>query len=238
MGIAFVTGASVKAASAASNAITTGSITTTGVNLLIVSVAGFNAVNPIGNVTDNMSNTYTNLTTHVCNGGNVSGYLAYVLNPTVGAGHTFTFGAVATYPAICVAGFSGVDSYDGTQTGADNITAATAQPGSLTPANADSLVVACANYLDSQTVASITGSGWVLKEAQTSDGTVTHVGASLGYQIQVGAAAATNPTFNSDASSPRQFLAIASFKPSSGGAAFIAPPLLNINQAVKRASYF
>lgn len=225
MAIAFVTGASVKAASAASNAITTGAITTTGVNCLVVSACGFNGVNPIGNVTDNMSNTFVNLTTHVCNGGNVSGYLAYVLNPTVGAGHTFTFGAIATYPAICVAGFSGVDSYDGTQTGADNITAATAQPGSLTPANADSLVVACANYLDAQTVASITGSGWVLKEAQTSDGTVTHVGASLGYQIQSGAASATNPTFNADGSSPRQFLAIASFKPSSGGATTWGPLL-------------
>lgn len=218
----FVLVVSTSAVSVASNAITTSAINTSGASLLVATVNGFNSINPIGNPSDSKANTWFNLTTHVCSGGISSGYIAYAKNPIVGSGHTFTFGAVATYPCICVAAFSGADltaPFD-QENGADNVSATTGQPGSITPTINDALIIACAQYFDATTVGSV-DSGLTLQENQASDGTVTHVGGSLAYGIQIPPPFAVNPTFTAAAGGPRQWLAIASFKPSTAVAATV-----------------
>lgn len=224
MAIAFVV--STSAVAVAGGAITTPAIDTSGANFLVATVDAFNGVNPIGNVTDSKGNTWANLTTHVSNGGNVSGFIAYVKNATVGSGHTFSFGTTATFPGICVAAYSGVDvtaPFD-QQNGADNVAASTGQPGTITPSAAGALVIACAQYLDATNVASVNGS-FILQENQASDATATHVGSSLAYLIQTSAAAA-NPTFTATAAgSSRQWLGIASFLAATGGATTWGPLL-------------
>ncbi len=208
---------STHAASSDGNAVTTTGINTSGADFLVLSLDAFNGILPIGNPSDSNGNTWNNLTTHVCNGGNVSGFISYAINPTVGSGHTFTFGANLTFPAICVAAFSGLDTatpFDGQENGNDNINAITGSTGSITPVNNDALVIAVWNALDGATQASpISPVEYDPPlEFQLSDGTITHVGASLAYRVFVGAPSAQNPVFSWTATC-RHWAAIASFKP-------------------------
>lgn len=193
-----------------------------------------------GTVTDSKSNTWNGLTTHVNNGGNVYGQLFWCIPTSVGSGHTFSLGSVASYASLCVLAFSSTDIttlYDGHQNGVDNTAATTIQPGSITPgdtANDVSVVGVC--YLDVASVQTV--AGYTLQENKASDGTVTHVGSAIAYLVGTGGA--TNPviTPNAGAGSPRASACIASFKAGAGGAAFIALPGLNIRQALKRGSLY
>lgn len=205
---------SVSAASSTTAGITTGSVNTTGATGLIA-MAG-TAINQ-GTVTDSKGNTWNGLTTHVNNGGNVYGQLFWCIPTSVGSGHTFSLGGVASYAALSVLAFSGTDTttlFDSHENGVDNTSAATMQPGSITPGdttNDVSVVGVC--YLDSVSCSSV--AGYTLQENQASDGTVTHVGSSIAYLVGTGGA--TNPVITPSSGTPRASACIASFKFSAGG---------------------
>lgn len=222
---------STSAVSVASSTITTPTITTTGATILVAILNVFNGVLAMGTVTDltagcaSPCNTWTKLTSHFSNGGNVEAAIFYVVNPTVGTGHSFTGGAGAsTYPALCVAAFSGIATstpFD-SQNGADNIAANTAQPGSLAVSTTGDLYISGAEYLDATSVSTV-NSSFTLQENQASDATVTHVGCSLAYLIST-STSAVNPTFTAVAGGGiRTSALIATFKAGAGGGATSHP---------------
>jgi len=143
MAIALVPGANAAAQSSNGTAIaTTSAIDTTGATLLVVSLTT-DIQAGIADFSDSKSNTWTALTDRT--GTNTLNRIAYCANPTVGSGHTFSYGNGfdTHYWGIAAAGFSGVttstpfDQESGTTaTGTTSITAP-----SFTPTNDNELVV-------------------------------------------------------------------------------------------------
>jgi hypothetical protein len=183
--------------------ITTAGIDTTGADLIVVSVvvdtnaAGTTGANP-PTITDSKSNGWTQITAQADGSGNSSAtYLFFSHNPTVGSGHTFTC-TTATVPAgtITVQAWSG--SAVGTVTDQNNAanTAATTslQPGSITPSQNNSLVVASFGGLNDAGDTQSIGSGFALSDQNTFVGRDHYAGA-MAYLVQ-GSAAAINPTWS------------------------------------------
>lgn len=180
-GITFIV--STSKAGTSSPGVTTDAIDTTGANLIIVSTSGYTS--PV-TLTDSKSNSWTALTGQT--NSTLECKLWYCLNPTVGGGHTFTNGT-ASYPAISVAAYSGVGSFDA-ESGANGASVSTLQPGSITPAANDSLIVtAVATYSEGTTAVD---SGFTIIESEPT-------GASFGNYLAtklLPTAAATNPTWS------------------------------------------
>ncbi len=171
---------------------TTGSIDTTGCNLLVLSVSYFSSGSPTLTVSDSKSNTWTALTARE----NVCGHqFYYALSPTVGSGHTFTIGrsnATDIYTALIVHGFAGVSSYDqqsGVTTAGTPSTSL--QPGSLTPAANGALII---TGLSMNTVSSVgvNSSLTLTEQPDVGGGCVT---GATGWKVQ-STAAAINPTWS------------------------------------------
>lgn len=189
---------------------TTGSINTTGANLICVAVSHYA---PGGSVvlTDNKSNTYV-LARNQNDNTTVSAIaLYYVLNPTVGSGHTFTLAisGATGYPSMTIEAFSGID----TGTGLDQVNSSgTATPGSITPGANNSLVFTGASAngtVPSQTFS--VNSGFTIKD-QVPFLSAFYFGNASAYLIQ-GTAAAVNPTWSYSAGLQTIASAIISFKP-------------------------
>ena len=129
------------AQSSGGGAVTTSDVDTSGANLITVVVSSGSL--SLMTVTDSKSNGYTNKTLQT-DGATVSNYNAYVQAPTVGTGHNFTVGNVATFPTIFVAWWSGsmstpFDAESGADTG--GLGSTTGAPGSITPAESNELFV-------------------------------------------------------------------------------------------------
>jgi hypothetical protein len=195
MAIALV--ANVKYSAGGSAGGTTGSVNTTGANL-IVGIIGFE--NASGQQTlplafsDNKSNVYLlGAQSAISSTDGVALY--YCVSPTVGSGHTFSTTQNNSFPTCCVAAFSGLAAdftigfpYKNNHTaGATSI-----QAGSLTPTVNNCLVIAGMAYRDTTSV-SIGGGFTISDQAPFIGGTA--IGSSLGYLIQTSAAAA-NPTWS------------------------------------------
>lgn len=175
--------------SAGSGTTTTSAIDTTGASLLVVNRIGFSG-GDLGVVSDNKGNTWVQLP-RVTGSGGLWQFFLYCINPIVGTGHTFTI-TNGTACAIEVAAFSGVTGvlpFDQLSTFID--TAATIQPGSLTPANANSLIVTGVGIYNSGPTVSSIDSGFTITDTNPAGG---NFGGSLAYLVQ-GAAAAVNPTW-------------------------------------------
>ena len=124
----------------ASVAVTTTAINTTGANLLVACITNND---PTGTAvfTDSASNTWTALT-RAAGSGHGASQIFYVFNPVTSATHTLTIGAVANSDAaVTFMAFSGSASSPLT----NQSTSLTANPGSITPANNGSLIVAVCN---------------------------------------------------------------------------------------------
>lgn len=180
------------------NGGTSGSIDTTGADLLVLVIGNNNS--GAGTVTDSKSNTWYALTTEtLCT-------IHYAKNPTVGPGHTITLSAGEVYASVCFAAFSGANiaSPFDQENGAPNDNAS---PGSITPSVDNCLVVGGATHSGLST--------------RTVDGSMTLLDTSpagyytccqLAYRIQTTKAAINpvwTPTFGA--------CVIASFKPTIGG---------------------
>jgi hypothetical protein len=186
------------------NPVTTGSVDTTGVNLIPVHTA---ALGNLGGVTDSKGNSYSLAVRSLGSGKSA---LNYVQAPTVGSGHTFTGGTGnGSFPSIEVAGFSGSDTSPLDVTNSSNSTGTTIQPGSITPGANNELVVAgCAFEISFSPLLSVDG-GFSITDNDPGAFALAY-GGVLSYLIQTTAAAA-NPTFTGNSSGPAA-ATIASFK--------------------------
>lgn len=201
MAIALV--AHAGAASANSSTATTAGIDTTGANLLVASIAfiDFGGSNV---VTDSNGNTWTALTEFGGSGASRAEKMFYCVNPTVGAGHTFT--GSAPFPSVCVAAFSGADSTPFDQ---ESGAVGSVQPGSITPAGDNELFVtgiACTDA-GTQTI----DQGFSVTDSVGNG--ANNIGCALAYLIQT-TGAAQNPSWNPGSSGRT---AMATFKASAGG---------------------
>lgn len=201
MAITFIVAASV---GGNNTTVTTSAVDTSGANLLVMIVTGFNP--PNNTPTDSKSNTWTATTA-------VSGTrFYYAWNPTsVGSGHTFTWNE-NVFAGISVLAFGGVQtSSDPLDTRTGN--AAATSPGSISPAVSGELFVATIGG---------DGSSWDAETESTvftlpTNGRVAYVGSTTEaaqgwYQINTDSTA-RNPVF----SGPSSWCNMIAFKPSAGG---------------------
>lgn len=166
--------------------VTSGAIDTTGADLIVAWATGYLSVVAFS---DNKGNTYTPLTVR-SNSGGINGRFWYCFGPTVGTGHTFTSGS--SYPGIGVLAFNcglGSDPFD-VENGADG-TGTSIQPGSVTPADADNIVVTGVG--EGTTGGTPTVDGGFTEPNAEADGAAFST--TIAYLIQ-SSAAAQNPTWS------------------------------------------
>lgn len=164
-----------------SGAATTSAIDSSGSNLIVIFAAGFGS---LGSFSDSMGNTWTPLTGQ--GGGSRNGQLAYCVNPTVGAGHTFSNSGA--FMGVCAAAFSGASA---TPFDSESGSAGVAQPGSITPAGDNEILICGLSTSDSGTQA--IDSGFTISDQRGEVGGVS-VGAGLAYLIQT-SGSAVNPSW-------------------------------------------
>lgn len=115
---------------------------------LIVLGAAYDASGGAVNVSDTFGNVWVPLTEKVSLGGgaNVKARLWYAANPIVGVPHTFTFTGLNSYIQGFAIGFSGASStpFDA-ESGAGNSGATSIQPGLITPAQNDEIMITVAS---------------------------------------------------------------------------------------------
>jgi hypothetical protein len=180
--------ADVGAGSPDSGDVTTGGINTTGADFLVAVVSNFGGT---AAVSDSKGNTWTALTESA---DAVKCRIFYTVPSSVGASHTFTVSG-ATYPAICVAAFSGVHATPADQqNGATDTGVTSLQPGSVTPSEDAELVVTGLATRDPVSMESINDS-YVLETSKPNNQDGVHMGAYLAYRVQT-TAAATNPAWS------------------------------------------
>lgn len=200
-------------AAGTANSATTGSIDTTGANLLVVSACWYPGTEADAVITDSKGNTWTALTRHgTVNVSVTANRLFYCYGGTVGSGHTFTTTATGGYHSIQVVALSGMaaspfDQQNGAQ---DSGIWVTRQPGSITPSQDNTVVVTALTFDDNTSGAiSIDGSYTIADTSAFATG--AGMGGSLAYKILT-AASAQNPTWTSANNSGDSAVSIASFK--------------------------
>lgn len=177
-----------------SGVATTSAFDTSGANFLVaVTVSAESAVACA--ITDSKGNTWASLTAQAVV-GQARVQIHYAENATVGSGHTVTATAASGIPALQVWAFSGVatsSAFD-QQNGA-NANAATISTGSITPTNANALIITAfysswtnlASYIDSNT-------GYAQTNQLTQQGGVNY-GCMSAYAVQGASAVATSVTW-------------------------------------------
>jgi hypothetical protein len=178
--------------SVAGATVVTDAIDTTGANLLVVSIADYEADSSI--LSDNYANTWTPLTAATSVPDALRQRLYYCLGALVGAGHTFTAtpNLSAHFATISVAAFSGVktaSAFD-QENGATSATTASMATGSITPSENNELVV---SGLLTGTANVIAISGLTITNQVPND-PGDAFGAALAYVVQT-SAGAVNPTW-------------------------------------------
>lgn len=200
-------------AAGTSNSATTASIDTTGANLLVVSACWYPGVTADAVITDSKGNTWTALTRRGTVGVSLTANrLFYCYGGTVGTGHTFTTTATGGYHSIQVIALSGMAAspLDQQNGGQDGGTWTTRQPGSITPSQDNTVVIAALTFeANSGGTISINDSFTIADTV--AYGTGTNDGGSLAYKILT-VASSQNPTWTSSSSSGDAALSIASFK--------------------------
>jgi hypothetical protein len=177
----------------------------TGASLLVVVVAFLEAT-PIV-VTDSEGNTWTPLSEYASGAANGRVRMYYVENPTVAADQEFSITGTAFQSAV-IAGFSNiatVSAFD-KENGAGSASAATQQPGSVTPANNNALLVTGLEFVSASGNASI-DSDFILIESIEDGG---NFACAMAYKVQT-TAGAENPTWASNAAADRITANIAVF---------------------------
>ena len=207
-GIAFI--GSVEAAGGQASPQTTAAMDTTGANLLVCAVSAFAGVAE-PTVTDSKGNSWTPKTGFGSNSGRVR--LHFSVPTSVGAGHTFeASNASDMYGTIIAMAFSGANSspFDNENGDGNDVGVSSTQPGSLTPSQNNSLIIAACSPADQGAFPYGVDSSFI--EANEVEGVLNTIeGLIAAYLIQ-GSAAAVNPTF-SWTNNVNPGAAIAAFKP-------------------------
>lgn len=197
------------------NTVTTGSLDTTGMDIIWIHVAHFSTSVPV--VSDSKGNTYTHIVTSPVDSSARSS-LYRCEGPTVGTGHTFSVDTTATgpgYPAIAVLASSGrrtAGAYNSQNTSRfDN--ASTVQPGSITPEEDNEILITGAACFTPD-VSSI-NSGFTAYT--TAYSAANAISGGIAYKIQT-TAGAENPTWTmTGATSPGATMAAFRSQPGGGG---------------------
>jgi hypothetical protein len=184
-------------------------INSTGANVLVAVLScDYGSAGYVGSP-DFAGNTWTALTAKTQVGGSQV-QLWYSIPTSVGAGHVIRFtSSTSFYGAGYVLAFSGgaASPFEAEGAGATN-SGATIQPGSLTPAlNNELVVTALSNYAGTPTISGMTGSYGLASSGGN------HYGVGIAYLIQT-TAAASNPTWDGGGSSDNSAV-IACFKSTS-----------------------
>jgi hypothetical protein len=186
---------------------TTPGVDTTGANIIVIGVHSYAA----GNISDSNGNTWTALTDRIST-SDVRYRLYYCINPTVGAGHTFS--TTATFGGIVMQAFSssaGTPVYDQESGNVAN-SVTSIQPGSITPSVDDCLIITGGNFWECSSNPASCNSGVTVTEGAPFSGGV-NFGYAGGYLIQ-GTAAAINPTWSWSTTATSGHVSMAVFKPS------------------------
>ncbi len=172
--------------------VITSGVNTTGATGIVLA-ASYYLPNAPGAVMDSKSNIWTPLTP-ITNAVNEV-QLFWCPNPTTGSGHTFTLttGTSSTGGSLAMASFAltknvGVDQENGA--GADS--GATQQPGSITPSEANCVVVSAIGYYNlADATAPLINSGFTVA---TNSANSSGLSVGLAYKVQT-SAVAVNPTW-------------------------------------------
>lgn len=200
------------------NNITTSAIDTTGATLLVLYLCEQDSATD-ATVSDSKSNTWTALTSQSDPAlSNLLGRMFYATNVSgkVGSGHTFTITSSSGGPAVCVAAFSGthttapLDQQNGKE---DHDAGLSNTTNSITPSEANCLVITGLGFYGNSATISIDGSYTIIDQVDQS-GSIK--GAALAYAVQAPGPAASDRTW-SYSSNEYAVTTIASFK-SDGGA--------------------
>jgi hypothetical protein len=181
---------STSAGSSDTNAVTTGSISTTGASGIFLVAAWDPTTTADAVVTDSLTNTWVGLTAQTSGVRKVR--IFYSANPSVGGTQTFTVTAASGKPTVAVAAFSGIhltpfDVQNG-NTGAAITTLAT---GSVTPTVPYSVAIAGLSANDSSgTPATIDSSYTAVTVGQNAN----HVAGGLAWKI-LASSAIQNPSW-------------------------------------------
>lgn len=198
------------------NSAATGSMDTSGADLIVVNVGWYNGVTANGTLSDSKGNTWTPCTKTTID--YLSQQLFYCQAPTVGSGHTFTYAGSIVAAAIEASAWSGSTSSPlDTESHNSGAGVTSMSCGSLgAPANNGSLLIAglCADNEDNPADFSI-DSSFTITDADGYTGG-DHEGGAMAYLVQ-GTAAGVTATWSWNTSSGRAIGAAASFKPASGG---------------------
>lgn len=199
MAIAFVI--DDEAASTTGNNVTTPGVDTSGANLIVLAHCEDGSTD---NPFDSNGNTWQHLTTYAT-GPRIR--IHYCFDPVVGAAHTFSVNTSGRSPSIAMAAFSGAASFD-----QESGTPASQQPGSITPAEDNELLITAASD-------GSVGTGRTVDAPFSSNLTASIAGGgpnysiAMAYEIQT-TATARNPTWNT-ATNP--VAAMAAFKAAAAG---------------------
>lgn len=186
---------------------TSTAVDSTGANLIVAAVCNIGGVS----FSDSKANGWTALTTR--SNGAVTVTLVYCINPTVGAGHTFSVAGTAA--TVSVQGFNdsmGTPTFD-VENGSAGGTGGTTsyQGGSITPANANSLIVSgVMGGGDSQTAYTV-DSGLTIGAAFNNIPS-TSLESESAYLFQ-SVAAAINPLWSWTGGTGNYGVSTAAFKP-------------------------
>lgn len=204
------------AGSTAGATITTGTIDTTGADLLVVAISEYEGGSPPSVLSDSNSNSWTGLTAKA-NGANATRCrLYYVQGGMVGGGHTFTSAAsgTATYSSLAVLAFSGSTSTPfNVENGALSGSGTSLSAGSITPGQDVSLVVSALAHDGGAASVAVTASLAIVETVTYSGG--NHDGLSIAWLSQ-SPAAAINPNWTWTGTVASTAV-IAAFKPVAGG---------------------
>lgn len=167
---------------------TSDAIDTTGATLAIIGVVSYTA---IGSVSDSKGNTWTPLTLYGDAGTTRQARFYYCVNPTVGSGHTFSTSGTLT--SIFVLAFSGnaATPFD-RENGAGTDGTTTFQPGSVTPSQANEIVVSMVGYFSSDVNATI-NSGFTRVDV-TDFNSGSNLAGAIAWKQQT-SATSENPTW-------------------------------------------
>lgn len=189
MAVALINSTSSK--TGAPNTVVTSAISTEGADFLFVGFSTDDPSNPV--LTDTYLNTWTALTSYTQTNVRVRTY--YCQAPQVGPNHVFTGTVVAGATIIFALAFSGVKEsgqvFD-RESGANGFVA-TLQPGTLTPAQSNCLIVSILGINSAGAPMSI-DSSFIETATEFEFAAGTNYGGSIAYLVQ-GAAAAVNPTW-------------------------------------------
>lgn len=193
---------------------TTGTINTTGANLLVACVST-HGYGPMPQLTDSKGNSWT-LAASSLEFQDGEMRLFYSVPASVGAGHSFTIGGSSVLASISVMAWAGAHASPFDKASGAGVAGTSIQPGSVTPAENNELLITClTNTGDSSNSSrSINGNFTIAGQVGQSATVNYSMSIASAYLVQT-AAGAANPTWTYPVNNTANAV-IATFKTAAG----------------------